>query len=117
MTPAEAEAHALTLPGTFMVVQWMGSHVLKVGTPDKNKMFGVFAGDDEGRVTLKCADDETAAFLIEIGAASKAPHLPRGGWIALTVADVGDDELRERIETSYATVRASLPKAVQAALG
>lgn len=112
MTPAEAEAHALKLLGTFMVVQWMGSHMLKVGTADKSKMFGVFAGEDEGRVTLKCADDETAAFLIEIGAASKAPHLPRGDWIALTVADMGDDGMRKRMETSYATMRASLPKSV-----
>ncbi|MEL6584228.1 MAG: MmcQ/YjbR family DNA-binding protein [Pseudomonadota bacterium] len=68
-------------------------------------------------MTLKCADEETARFLIEIGAATKAPHLPRGGWIALTVTDVGDDEMQERLETSYKTVVASLPKKVQAALG
>lgn len=117
MTPQAAEAFALSLPGTFMVVQWMGSHVMKVGTPDKNQMFAVFAGEGEERVTLKCADDETARFLIEIGAATKAPHLPRGGWIALSVPDVGDEELRERLQTSYATVRATLPKGLQATLG
>jgi predicted DNA-binding protein (MmcQ/YjbR family) len=116
MTPADAEAYALSLPGTFMVVQWMGSHVCKVGTAERNKVFAIFAGEGEGRVTLKCADEETARFLIEIGAATKAPHLPRGGWIALTVADVGDEEMRERLSTSYEVLKASLPKRVQAAL-
>jgi predicted DNA-binding protein (MmcQ/YjbR family) len=115
MTPETAEAHALSLPGTFMVVQWMGAHVCKVGTEETNKVFAIFS-PEAGRVTLKCADTQTAEFLIEIGAASKAPHLPRGGWISLRMSDVGDEEMAERLETSYQTVQSALPKRIKAAL-
>lgn len=115
MTPKTAEAYALSLPGAWQVVQWMGSHVCKIGPKGHDKVFAIFA-PEKGRVTLKCADIETADFLIEIGAAERAPHLPRGGWIALKVVDVGEDELCERIETSYKIIRASLPKSIQSQL-
>ena len=115
MTPETAEAHALSFPGTHMVVQWMGAHVCKVGAEGKDKVFAIIS-PETGRVTLKCADEETARFLIEIGAAAKAPHLPRGGWIALRFSDVGDDEMAERLETSYRTILASLPKKIQSTL-
>lgn len=109
------EDHCAALPGTMMVVQWMGAHVFKVGTPDKAKVFAIFA-DRTNRVTLKCADAETAAFLIEIGAAEKAPHLPRGGWAAFDLDATGEDDLKQRLTTSYSAVRATLSKAAQAEL-
>ncbi|QPH55828.1 MmcQ/YjbR family DNA-binding protein [Pontivivens ytuae] len=109
------EDHAGALPGAWMVVQWMGAHVFKVGPGDKAKVFAIFADKTE-RVTLKCKDAETASFLIEIGAAEKAPHLPRGGWVAFSLNDTDEDDLRERIETSYDVVRATLTKAQQADL-
>ena len=107
------EDHAASLPGAWMVVQWMGAHVFKVGPGEKAKVFAIFA-DKTARVTLKYADAETAAFLIEIGAAEKAPHLPRGGWAAFAFNDVDEDDLKGRIETSYDAVRATLTKAAQA---
>ncbi|WP_284154927.1 MmcQ/YjbR family DNA-binding protein [Algicella marina] len=108
MSPEEIEAHCMALPGTTRVVQWGGSHVYKVG----GKVFAIYAGRRDG-VTVKCADAETAEFLIEIGAAVRAPHLPRGGWISVT-ADA--EALDERLQVSYETVRAGLPKAAREAL-
>ncbi|MEM8658306.1 MAG: MmcQ/YjbR family DNA-binding protein [Pseudomonadota bacterium] len=112
MTEDQINTHCLSLPGTHLVIQWKGSRVYKVG----EKLFAILGGEGS-RVTLKCADPETAAFLIEIGAAAPAPHLKRGGWISLSVADVGDEEMAERLTTSYTTVRESLPKRVREALG
>ncbi|WP_316016012.1 MmcQ/YjbR family DNA-binding protein [Roseobacter sp. HKCCA0434] len=109
------EDHAGNLPGAWMVVQWMGAHVFKVGEGEKGKVFAIFA-DRTNRVTLKCKDAETAAFLIEIGAAEKAPHLPRGGWAAFDLDAVDAEDLKARIETSYAAVCATLTKAEQAKL-
>ncbi|MEL6584227.1 MAG: hypothetical protein AAFQ36_10385 [Pseudomonadota bacterium] len=43
MTPEAAEAHALALSGTRMVVQWMGAHVCKVGPEGKDKVFAIFS--------------------------------------------------------------------------
>ncbi len=111
MTEDQIHAHCLNLPGTTMVVQWMGARVYKVA----DKLFAILAQEGE-RVTVKCADVATAGFLIEMGAAKRAPHLTRGGWISLAVADVGDDEMAERLTTSYTTVRSSLPKRVREAL-
>ena len=109
------EDHCASLPGAWMVVQWMGAHVFKVGPGDKAKMFAIFA-DRTNRVTLKCPDPETASFLIEIGAAEKAPHLPRGGWVAFDFDATDSDDLRGRLTDSYLAVRATLTKAAQAEL-
>lgn len=111
MTEEQIHGHCLGLPGTTMVVQWMGARVYKVA----DKLFAILAQEGE-RITVKCADVETAEFLIEIGAAKRAAHLTRGGWISLTVADVDDGEMAERLTTSYNTVRASLPKRLREAL-
>ena len=111
MTPDQIHAKCIAQPGTTHVVQWQGAQVYKIG----GKVYAIYA-DRSDRITLKCADVETAEFMIEIGAASRAPHLPRGGWISLPREDTGDEEMAERLATSYATVRASLPKSAQAAL-
>ena len=65
----------------------MGADVYKVA----DKMFAVF-GDKTGRITLKCASEDQAALLIEAGAAIRAPHLPRGGWVAFLLADLDPEE-------------------------
>ena len=76
---------------------------------------GVGARDDHG-VDVKCADVETAAMVIEMGHGLRAKYL-HASWVTVPFGLVGDDELRERILTSYRLVRAGLPKKVQAALG
>lgn len=111
MTEAEIAHACLSCPGATRVVQWRGARVFKVG----DKVFAILPADGS-RLTLKCADPETAALLIEVGAARRAPHLPRGGWVSLDRAGTPDDEMRARVETSYRTVRASLPKSVRETL-
>lgn len=109
------EDHAAALPGATMIVQWGGAHVFKVGIGDKAKVFAIL-GLQQDRITVKCQDVDTAAFLIEIGAAQRAKYLPRGGWLSFNLNETGLDDLRGRIETSYDTVRAGLTKAMQAQL-
>lgn len=70
-----------------------------------------------GRVSLKCADPDYAGMLISVGRAGKAPYLPRGGWSAVHAATCDDAEMTHRLRESYDTVRARLPKRVQAELG
>ncbi len=108
MTPDEIKSHCMSLPATTHVVQWMGCDVYKVG----GKVYGIVA-PERGRVTLKCADVNTANFLIEIGVAETAPHLPRGGWVSIGLTDVAPDDLAERLETSYRTIRKGLPAKIR----
>lgn len=86
-----------------------GSDVWKVG----GKIFTVTS--DQGTV-VKTDSVETATLVIEMGRAIRAPYF-HASWILLPPGRVKDDELTERIATSYALIRASLPKKVQAALG
>ncbi len=79
------------------------------------KLFAVI-GSMDGGVSVKCVDIETAQLLIEMGRAERAPYFHRS-WVFLPWDRVSDDELRERISTSYRIIRASLPKKVQAGLG
>ena len=111
MTRDEIDSHCKSLPGAEMVVQWEGCHVWKVG----GKVFAISVPDQE-RITFKCDHPDTAAFLIEIGVATIAPHLPRGGWVAMAYATEAAD-LVARVSTSYKTVFAALPKARQAEIG
>ena len=71
--------------------------------------------EDHG-VDVKCADIETAQLLIEMGRALPAPYFHKS-WVRVLWGLVDAAELRERITNSYLTIRASLPKKVQAALG
>ncbi|MCF6443512.1 MmcQ/YjbR family DNA-binding protein [Nereida sp. MMG025] len=86
------------------------THTYKVG----GKLFALWKTDG---ISLKAADPEQAAFLIDIGVAKPAPYLKRGGWMWIAWDSFQDtDDLRARLTTSYATIRASLPKKVQASL-
>ncbi len=84
-----------------------GTFVWKVG----GKMFCICG---EGGVTVKCRDEGSAEFLIDLGLAERAPYLKRGGWVRLRW---DDDALEERLRASYETVRDALPKRLRQALG
>jgi predicted DNA-binding protein (MmcQ/YjbR family) len=111
MTLAFVNQVAGSLPGTDVSDPFGGGHdVWKVG----GKIFAI-ASHTSDQVSVKTDSIETAAMLIEIGAGTKAPYLHRS-WIALPY-DTEPGELAGRIERSYQTIRASLPKKLQAALG
>ncbi|MEO6299828.1 MAG: MmcQ/YjbR family DNA-binding protein [Paracoccaceae bacterium] len=113
MTRAIVNAYATTLPGALVSDPWGGGHdTWKVG----GKMFANVGARDDHGVDVKCADMETAQMVIEMGHGVKARYL-HASWVTVPFGLVDDDELRERILTSYRLIRAGLPKKVQAALG
>lgn len=110
MTRAIVNAHCATLPGAEVSDPWGGGHdAWKVG----GKLFAVIGTMDTG-VSVKCADTETAAFLIDLGRAERAPYFHRS-WVHIPWG-ADEDALRDRLTESYGLIRARLPKRVQAAL-
>ena len=71
------------------------------------KMFACF-GDRIDGVCLKTDSIETAAMLIDAGAATKAPYFHRS-WVLVSF-DSAEDELRHRINVSYDIIFKALPK-------
>ncbi len=113
MTRALINRHCATLPGAGRSDPWGGGHdAWKVG----GKMFAVVGAVDDHGVSVKCADLETAALLIEMGRALRAPYFHRS-WVRIPWDTVPDEEICERLDTSYRIIRAGLPKKVQATLG
>ena len=101
-----------TLPGAAVSEPFgPGLDVWKVGT----KMFAIVGMRNKG-VSLKCETPDTAALLIDVGRAEKAPYLPRGGWVLIPWGRMEDAELKERLITSYRTIRKTLTKKQQTAL-
>lgn len=84
------------------------------------KMFACF-GHEEERATndqhmsVKCADVDTAAMLIDAGVAEKAPYFHKS-WVRLSLSNLDADEARHRIAVSYQTIAAKLPKKTREAL-
>jgi predicted DNA-binding protein (MmcQ/YjbR family) len=105
------------LPGAERSDPWGGGHdAWKVG----GKLFAVVGAVNEA-VSVKCRDAETAELLVELGRAERAPYFHRS-WVSIPLAAgaagaaVGEDELAERLSTSYRLIRAALPKTLQRAL-
>ncbi len=113
MTRAFVNAHCALLPGAEVSDPWGGGHdAWKVG----GKMFACIGAMEDHGVAVKCADAETAALLIEVGHALRAPYFHRS-WVRIPWGLVPEAELAERLDLSYRLIRAALPKKVQAALG
>lgn len=87
-----------------------GHDIWKVG----GKIFAAMGAAGDG-VSVKCADAETAGLIIEMGHGMRAPYFHKS-WIMLPWGKVPEEELRERVETSYDLIRATLTKKAQAAL-
>ncbi len=112
MTRDDVDSICAALPGAHWASHDAGGlDAWKVG----DKMFACIGQAGDG-VSVKCADIDTAQFLIEIGAAIKAPYFHRS-WVRVPFDTKDADEMRDRIHTSYALIRASLPKKVQAQIG
>jgi len=108
---ARCDAICAALPGAELARAAEGAlESWKVG----GKMFACF-GTTEPGVSVKCADRETAAMLIEAGVARRARYF-HPSWVRLG-EEVAEDELRHRIEGSYRLIRDALPRRVRDALG
>lgn len=113
MTRAVVNAYCATLPGAEVSDPWGGGHdAWKVG----GRLFAVVGAMADHGVSVKCPDVETAALLIEVGRAVPAPYFHRS-WVRLPWGIVPDEELKERLSTSYRAIRAGLTKKIQASLG
>lgn len=100
-----------TLPGAEVSQPFGPEHdCWKVG----GKIFAIIGQQGDG-VSVKTDHVETAKLLIETGRAVKAPYL-HASWARFRFGAVADDELRERIQSSYGLIRRALPKKVQAGL-
>ena len=101
-----------TFPGAEVSDPWGGGHdAWKVG----GKMFACIGAMGVG-VAVKCPDVETADMLKDAGVAQKAAYFHRS-WVLLPFGPTSADELRHRLTVSYDTIRAKLPRKVQAELG
>ena len=111
MTRAEVDTVCSSLPGATLalppeLISW------KVG----GKMFACFGGEaNMDGVSVKTDSVETAAMLIDAGAAVMAPYF-HGAWVRLPFAATDLDEAHHRLTVSYDLIRASLKKAVRDAL-
>lgn len=101
-----------TCPGAEVSQPFGPAHdCWKVG----GKMFAIVGQAGDG-VSVKTDHVDTARLLIETGRAIRASYL-HASWARIPFGRVEDDELCERIATSYRLIRAALPKKVQAGLG
>jgi predicted DNA-binding protein (MmcQ/YjbR family) len=112
MTWDDLLAHCLAKPGAWQDEPWEGDVVVKVGS----KIFA-FLGADRGgppSVGLKCgatrdaADEWLARYPQD---ASVMAYIGRSGWNTLRLGGaIGDDEVLEAVDASYAAVVSKLPK-------
>ena len=101
------------LPGAVWSDPWGGGHdAWKVG----GKLFAVVGASEGNGLSVKCPDTETAALLIDLGRAVRAPYL-HASWVRIPFDLAEEDELAFRIRISYGVIRGSLPKRLQATLG
>ena len=117
---APLERVCAALPSAWMVVQWGGLHVWKVGPTDdkRSKMFAVLSveGSTNGprtgasaTATLKVRP-EREPFLREVPGVVTAPHLPRGGWLMFGEGcQLREADVAAYIAESHAIVAATLP--------
>lgn len=115
----ELLAYCLAKPGAWQDEPWGDGIVAKVGP----KIFAFLgppagttdiAGHASRSVGLKCAATREAAnewLLRYPGDAAVMPYIGRSGWNSLRLeGEIGDDEILEAIDASYAMVVSKLPK-------
>jgi predicted DNA-binding protein (MmcQ/YjbR family) len=99
--------HCLALPGAWPDEPWEGDVVAKVG----EKIFA-FVADGSVGVKAGRSRDEADEWLDRYpDDATVMAYIGRYGWNTLRVGGaIGDDEVLEAIEASYADVVARLPR-------
>ena len=111
MTRDDINAICARFPGAVLEDPWGGGHdAWKIG----GKMFASIGVKGDG-VSVKTPDVETAALLIEVGVAEKAPYFHRS-WVRLQWVDADPAEMADRLAQSYDIVRGGLTKKFQATL-
>ena len=100
------------MPGAVWSDPWGGGHdAWKVG----GKLFAVVGAVEGNGLNVKCPDTDTAALLIDMGRALRAPYF-HASWVRIPFGHVPEEEMADRIRISYGVIRASLTKKLQATL-
>jgi predicted DNA-binding protein (MmcQ/YjbR family) len=107
LTQKQVLEHCLALPGAWPDQPWEGDTVAKVG----DKIFA-FVGDGSVGIKAGRSREEADEWLERYpDDASVMAYIGRYGWNTLRVGGaIGDDEVLEAIEASYADVVARLPR-------
>lgn len=110
------------LPHSTKVIQWMGSHVWKVG----GKVYAIGtpgtkaedqAGDTPTSFTIK-TEEHAAEFLRAIEGIGTAPHLTRGNWLKFSLnCEMDEDGLKAYIAQSHTLIASSLTRKLRKELG
>lgn len=79
-----------------------------------DKMFVQFSAD-VAAMSVKCPDVETAAMLIDAGAATRAPYFHKS-WVRLMFDGLEPDVAAHRLRVAYDTIAAKLPTSIREAL-
>ena len=112
MTRSFTDTFCAALPGSQWASHTQGSHdCWKVG----DKVYAQIGMRNDG-VSVKTPSIEDANLLVEMERAIRAPYFHKS-WVRIPWASVPEDELRDRLLTSYTLVRGSLTKKLQAKLG
>lgn len=121
------DAFCTSLPATSMVVQWGESHVWKVGSAAKNKVFAAstfWVGKDEdpehsGQHALVFkASPMSFEMLTQETGIIQAPYFPRGGWVRVVEASpLSDDDIKAYVREAHRIMARGLTKKLQAELG
>ncbi len=106
----EYDAYCSTLPGTHKVVQWVGSHVWKVG--EKVFAVGGWSDGEDLFVTFKCSP-ESYDILKEQPGLRPAPYLASRGmkWIQMTSEETFSvEDLKLYLKESHRLASLNLSK-------
>ncbi len=108
MTFEDVRTYCLSKPGAWEDTPWEDDLVVKVA----EKIFAFLGGGEA--IGLKCGAnrDEADEWLLRYpDDASVMAYIGRSGWNTLKLGGaIPDDEIREAIDDSYATVVSKLPK-------
>lgn len=121
LTYREFNAFCGSLPATSHVVQWGGSHVWKVGEPEKGKVFAI-GGWERGQhpgITFKVSEIGWE-MLREAPGCRPAPYLASRGmkWVqSYDQPGLSKAELKQYLKASHALVAAGLSKKARKELG
>lgn len=108
------------LPHAFLVEQWGGAQVWKVGDAEASKVFAIgwFVGSNDARITFKCSPLSFDVLKHEAGCIP-APYLASRGmkWIQRTSNEtLSDADLKTYLKQSHRLAASSLTKKKQAQL-
>ena len=112
MDVGSLQEHCLALPGAWPDNPWGHDHpVIKVGEPERSKIFAFLAGDSVG---VKSGPDRDVAdeWLDRYpGDATVMAYIGRSGWNNLSFnGAIPDEEILDAVEESYRLVVIGLPR-------